>query len=72
MEWKTIDSAPKTFAFDKILVGTFPKGWVAVVSWPLNSDGKQHFTTMSGDFWPPTHWMHVPQPPHINNGGTDN
>lgn len=65
MEWKPIESAPKTLdelGFGPRFIGWGPGYNVQVCEW---DDEKETFVSESAAFYsiPLTHWMPLPQPP---------
>lgn len=71
-EWQPIKTAPKDGT--KILVGRFtgdPKAdheGLISVDWyrrPEDNKGYIGFGNFNDRYWPPTHWMHLPEPPRV-------
>ena len=63
VEWKQIETAPRTSPHKKILLCSPNKGWMAAEAWPLRERGSEEFTSAAGNFYPPTHWLPLPPPP---------
>ncbi|QPB21158.1 DUF551 domain-containing protein [Rhizobium sp. 007] len=71
-DWLRIDTAPKDGT--RVLLGRFtgdPKGdheGFVSVDWYRQPEDKQGYVGcghFSEHYWPPTHWMHLPQPPKV-------
>ena len=67
MNWQPIETAPKDGT--KILCGRFKEGdehdgFMAVDRWhSYANDGYQGFGKFNDRFWPPTHWITLPDRP---------
>jgi len=59
-EWQPIETAPQLkFNDPPIIFASFPRK-LYFIGTRINTD---FFTMMSGDYYAPTHWMPLPQPP---------
>lgn len=67
-EWKPIETAPRDGT--KVLLGRFSKGCehdgrIRVDWWRTHMKaGYTGFGHFNPEYWPPTHWMPLPEPPH--------
>jgi hypothetical protein len=63
--WQPIETLPKLRVHDRpVLFASFPGGVFPHGLYALGTRiPRDEFTMMNGDYYPPTHWMPLPEPP---------
>jgi len=66
-EWKTMESAPKDGTAILACAANGPHSIIRITWWRRREDraGYIGWGEFNKDYWPPTHWMPLPEAPNV-------